>query len=162
MKNQSALLVVALIITGCSPDWHHYRLEVSSSQANLAHMSANQAEREITQVLRTHYPTRLVQVRQKIQADKDKDGVTVLTYIWKADFAKSSIADADWHFARLGTLGCAGTAKEALRFVDSTLPQKRMQLRSKFPGGHITTWESKLEDKGVACIDTELYITAPI
>jgi hypothetical protein len=115
-----------------------YTLTFVSSNPSLAHLSANIFAREVGNVLKTSYPSRVIDPSVNLHVFA-RTGKKFYQLTWMCRILRADTASADYYFDRRGSLLYGRTLVETEEKVEKELAQsKKVQvLHSSFPRGRI-------------------------
>ena len=101
-------------------DGDRYELVFASTDAAKAHESANAFAREVGDILKSNYPSRVLDPNVNL-AVFTKNNQKVFRFVWSCRIVKASVNDADYYFDRRGTLLSGATLAQAKRNVETEL-----------------------------------------
>lgn len=97
-----------------------YQLRFESADPEVAHNSANLFAQGVGDVLKSSYPSRVLEPSVNLSVSMT-DGKKTYHLVWSCRVVKASIQDADYYFDRRGTMMSGLTPEIARRNVDLEL-----------------------------------------
>ena len=119
-------------------DGDHYELTFVSPNPSEAHNSANAFAKQVGDVLKTSYPSKVLDPSVSLRVFT-KDGQKFYRLTWSCRIVKASVTDADYHFDRRGTLLSGSTLTDVKRKVDTEIEKsgKISTMRKSFQSSKI-------------------------